>query len=186
MEIGRGPLSRRRGHAPEGQTVPIAIEYYQGDGARKLRLAWRLPSEREAAARLAQAAQDLSVTTYLPQGVGWYDFWTNEHYAGGQRVTRQAPLDILPLYVRAGSIVPMGPVQHYATELPKAPYEIRIYPGADARFTVYEDDNETYDYEKGQYATYDLVWNDRARSLTISGRKGSFPALSSSGGSIWC
>lgn len=161
----------------KGQTIPITIEYYQGDGARKLRLAWRLPSEREAAARLAQAAQDLSVTTYLPQGAGWYDFWTNEHYAGGQRVTRQAPLDILPLYVRAGSIVPMGPVQHYATELPKAPYEIRIYPGADARFTVYEDDNETYDYEKGQYATYDLVWNDRARSLIISARKGSFPGL---------
>jgi alpha-D-xyloside xylohydrolase len=71
----------------------------------------------------------------------------------------------------------MGPMVQYATEQPAAPYEVRIYPGADARFTMYEDDNETYNYEKGQYAAYDLVWNDKARTLTIGARKGRFPGL---------
>jgi alpha-D-xyloside xylohydrolase len=71
----------------------------------------------------------------------------------------------------------MGPVVQYATERPDAPYEIRVYPGADGKFTVYEDDNETYDYEKGKYATYDLAWNDAARTLTIGARKGTFKGL---------
>jgi alpha-D-xyloside xylohydrolase len=86
-------------------------------------------------------------------------------------------MDILPLYLRAGTIVPMGPVVQYATEKPEAPYEIRIYPGADAKFTIYEDDNETYNYEKGQRATYDLVWNDAAKTLTVGARQGSFPGM---------
>ena len=90
--------------------------------------------------------------------------------------SRECPLDILPLYVRAGSIVPMSPVMNYATEKPYAPYEIRVYPGADAKFTIYEDDNETYNYEKGQRATVELVWNDAARTLTVGKRQGSFPA----------
>jgi alpha-D-xyloside xylohydrolase len=87
------------------------------------------------------------------------------------------PLDVFPLYVRAGAIVPMGPVVQYATERPEAPYEVRVYPGADGKFTVYEDDNETYDYEKGRYATYDLTWNDANKSLTVSARKGTYPGL---------
>lgn len=161
----------------KGQSVPISIDYYQAGGSRKLRLGWRLPSTRAEAAKSSQAIQDFTVTTYLPKGAGWYDFWTNQRYEGGQRVTREAPLDIMPLYVRAGSIVPMGPVLQYATQSPGAPYEIRIYPGADAHFTLYEDDNETYDYEKGQRATYDLIWNDRARTLTIGARQGTFPGL---------
>ena len=92
-------------------------------------------------------------------------------------MTRDVPLDIMPLYVRAGSIVPMGPEVQYATQNPGAPYEVRIYPGANAHFTLYEDDNETYDYEKGQRATYDLVWNDKARTLTIGARRGTFPGM---------
>ena len=92
-------------------------------------------------------------------------------------MSKDVPLDVIPLYVRAGSIIPMGPLMQYATELPDAPYEVRIYPGADARFTVYEDDNETYAYEKGQRATYDLVWNDKARTLTIGARRGAFPGM---------
>ena len=77
----------------------------------------------------------------------------------------------------AGAILPMGPVLQYATEQPDAPYDVRIYPGADGDFTLYEDDNETYAYEKGQRATYDLVWNDRARTLTIGARQGRFPGM---------
>jgi alpha-D-xyloside xylohydrolase len=163
-------------HFSKGEVVKVGIEFYQIDGNRVLRLAWRLPSERQALSA-ATPALDTAVETYLPKGAGWYDFWSNQRFAGGTRVTRQAPLDIMPLYVRAGSIVPMGPQVQYATEAPGAPYEVRIYPGADARFTVYEDDNETYAYERGQRATYELVWNDRARTLTIGARQGSFPGM---------
>jgi len=113
----------------------------------------------------------------LPKGADWYDFWTNERFTGGQNVSKACPLDILPLYVRAGSIIPMSPVMQYVTEKPDAPYEIRIYPGADAKFTVYEDDNETYDYEKGKRSTYELSWNDAAKTLTLGNREGTFPGM---------
>jgi alpha-D-xyloside xylohydrolase len=160
----------------KGQVIKVMIEYYQVDGNRVLRFAWRRPSERRALSAPAPAL-NLSVDTYLPKGADWYDFWTNQRLTGGERVTRQAPLGVLPLYVRAGSIVPMGPEVQFATDAPEAPYEVRIYPGADARFTVYEDDNETYAYEKGERATYDLIWNDRARTLTVGPRQGSFPGM---------
>jgi alpha-D-xyloside xylohydrolase len=156
--------------------VKVVIEYYQVDGNRVLRLAWRRPSERQALAGPAPAL-NLTVQTYLPKGADWYDFWTNQRFVGGTRVSRDVPLDILPLYVRGGSIVPMGPQVQYATQAPDAPYEIRIYPGADARFTIYEDDNETYAYEKGERATYDLVWNDHAHTLTVGARQGRFPGM---------
>ncbi|MFB0872168.1 TIM-barrel domain-containing protein [Sphingobium sp. sgz301303] len=160
----------------KGQAVKVGIDYYQIDGNRVLRLAWRRPSERQAITG-PKPALDESIETYLPEGGRWYDFWTNERYDGGRRVTRQAPLDLIPLYVRAGSIVPMGPNVQYATQNPGAAYEVRIYPGADGRFTLYEDDNETYAYEKGARATYDLVWNDAAKTLTVGACRGSFPGM---------
>jgi len=157
----------------KGQKLPVKIEYYQDSRDRLLRLAWRTPSEM--ASPVNQVAS--SVETYLPAGAEWFDFWSNERLAGGQTVSRACPLDILPLYVRAGSIVPMGPTVQYATEKPDAPYEIRIYPGADATFTIYEDDNETYGYERGQRATYELSWSDKTRTLTVGERKGTFPGM---------
>ncbi|MBN6101417.1 DUF5110 domain-containing protein [Xanthomonas sp. CFBP 8703] len=160
----------------KGQVVKLGLEYYQGDAERMLRLAWRTPSERQALSA-PRAALDDNVDTYLPKGADWYDFWTNQRFDGGRHVVRPAPLDLLPLYVRAGSIVPMGPQVQYATQAPQAPYEVRVYPGANARFTLYEDDNETYAYEKGAYATYDLVWNDAARTLRIGPRRGGFPGM---------
>ncbi len=160
----------------KGQAVPITLEFFQGGGERALRLAWRTPSQIAELAN-GKVEIDASMRTYLPKGADWYDFWTHERFDGGQTVTKTVPLDVIPLYVRAGAIVPMGPVVQYATERPDADYEIRIYPGADGRFTVYEDDNETYNYEKGQYATYDLSWNDVARTLSIGARKGTYPGL---------
>jgi alpha-D-xyloside xylohydrolase len=161
----------------QGQRVPVTLEYYQGLSDRNLRLAWRTPSQIANAAKDAGTPPDTTMRTYLPAGSDWYDFWTHERYAGGTTVSKDVPLDVFPLYVRAGAIVPMGPVVQYATEHPDAPYEIRIYPGADGKFTVYEDDNETYGYEKGRYATYELSWNDAARSLSVGARKGSYPGL---------
>lgn len=161
------------------QKVAVKLEYFQGQFDRVLRLCWRTP---EAVHELAKYKASLNniAETYLPVGADWYDFWTNERFAGGATASKASPLDIIPVYIRAGSIVPFGPDVHYATEQPDAPYEIRVYPGANAKFTIYEDDNETYNYEKGQHATYDLSWNDATRTLLIGARKGSFPGMTSS------
>jgi len=160
----------------KGEKVSLKLEFYQGAGERALRLAWRTPADMRDLEE-AKNKLNLAYETYLPQGANWFDFWNNQPLGGGQTVTRDCPLNIMPLYIRAGSIVPMGPVMQYATEKPDAPYEIRIYPGADASFTIYEDDNETYDYEKGEYATYDLVWDDAAKTLSIGPRSGSFAGM---------
>ncbi len=161
------------------EPVPFKVEYFQDKADRILRLSWRTPGELAAAlaANNAKGNTVPTVATYLPAGSDWYDFWTNERLPGGQSVSREAPLDILPLYVRAGSIVSFGPDVQYATEKPDAPYTIRIYPGADAKLTIYEDDNETYAYEKGQRATYEFSWNDAARKLSIGARQGTFPGI---------
>lgn len=160
----------------KGQKLPVKIEYYQGDGERALRLAWRTPSQTKEL-NASKPQLNNTVETYLPAGADWYDFWTNERHTGGQTVRTQCPMDRFPIFVRAGSIVPLGPVVEYATQRPDAPYEIRVYPGADATFTIYEDDNETYNYEKGEYATYSLEWNDRAKQLKLGAREKSFPGL---------
>ena len=160
----------------QGERVPVRIEFFQGTGNRVLRFAWRTPSELRALAA-EQPTRDLTMSTYLPGGADWYDFWTHQRHHGGQTVTRDAPLDVIPLYVRAGSIIPLGPIVQYATERPDAPYEVRIYPGADGRFTIYEDDNETYEYEKGASARYELTWDDDRRTLTIGARQGTFPGM---------
>ncbi len=114
---------------------------------------------------------------YLPRASSWVDFWTGKTFAGGQTIEAPAPIETMPLYVRAGSIVPMGPFLQYATQTPNDTLELRIYPGADGTFTLYEDENDTYDYERGSYATITFSWDDRRRELTISDRSGSFPGM---------
>jgi len=158
-------LSLRR-----GQKVALKLDYFNGTGGRGLRLAWKPPGQ-------SATAVNNTIETQLPAGANWYDFWTNERLTGGQTVRKACPLDIFPVYVRAGSIVPMSPVMNYVTEKPGAPYEIRIYPGADATFTIYEDDNETYAYEKGRRATVQLRWDDQARTLSVGQRQGTFPGM---------
>ena len=115
---------------------------------------------------------------YLPSGTNWYDFWTGELTFGGTDLDRTTPLSILPLYVRAGTILPLGPESQYAGEHPDAPLELRIYPGADASFSLYEDDGSSYDYEKGLYTRIPMHWDDQARVLTLGARQGQFPAMS--------
>jgi len=161
----------------KGERLPVRLEFFHPEGGRVFRFIWRTPAELKRDDAAANAPRDLTMRTYLPRGQDWYDFWSNQRYHGGESVTRDAPLDVTPLYVRAGAILPMGPVLQYATEQPDAPYDVRIYAGADGRFTLYEDDNETYAYEKGQSARYDLRWNDAARTLTIGARQGTFPGM---------
>lgn len=114
---------------------------------------------------------------YLPAGTAWFDFWTGEKLAGGQTVSRAAPIDIMPLYVKAGTILPIGPKVQYAEEKKWDNLEIRIYPGADGEFTLYEDEFDNYNYENGAYATIDFDWDEASRTLTIGEQNGSFPGM---------
>jgi alpha-D-xyloside xylohydrolase len=122
-----------------------------------------------------ESATERSV--YLPKGAVWYDFWTGETKQGGVHVQAAAPMDRIPLYVRAGSIVPMGPDEDYADEKVDGPIELLIYPGADGRFTLYQDVGDGYGYEKGQSSTIDLAWSDAEKTLTVGARKGSFAGM---------
>ncbi|WP_321335442.1 TIM-barrel domain-containing protein [uncultured Bacteroides sp.] len=99
-------------------------------------------------------------TVYLPQGTQWIDFWTGETKYGGQKLEREVPIDIIPLYVKAGSILPMGPSVQYATEKPWTDLQIGIYPGTNGEFTLYEDENDNYNYEKGGFFTILMKWNN--------------------------
>ena len=114
---------------------------------------------------------------YLPKGADWIDFWTGETLKGGQTLSREVPIDIMPIYVKAGSIVPWGPSVQYSTEKNWDNLEVRIYPGADASFTLYEDENDNYNYEKGLYSTIRFDWNDKTKTLTITDREGNYPGM---------
>jgi alpha-D-xyloside xylohydrolase len=113
---------------------------------------------------------------YLPEAT-WYDFWTGETVNGHRTIDAAAPLDKLPLFVRAGSIVPLGPDVEFASQGPGGPIELRVYRGADGDFTLYEDQGDTYGYEKGVYATTPLHWDDAGQVLTIGDRRGRFPGM---------
>jgi alpha-D-xyloside xylohydrolase len=113
---------------------------------------------------------------YLPQGK-WYDFWSGTSTTGGNVIDAAAPLDRMPLYIRAGSILPMGPELEWSTQKPADPIEVRVYRGADGDFTIYEDENDTYNYEKGAYSTIPLHWDDSKQALTIGDRHGQFPGM---------
>ena len=134
-------------------------------------------SEGSEASRGIDFTASKTATKYLPKGTKWYDFWTNQLFNGGQNVTIQTSLDRVPMFVRAGSILPLGPEMQYVQEKAWDNLELRIYPGADGTFTLYEDEGDNYNYEKGQYATITFRWLDRSRTLIIGARKGSYPGM---------
>jgi alpha-D-xyloside xylohydrolase len=122
--------------------------------------------------------QATSRSVYLPATPGgWYDFWSGAAAAGGARVTVQAPLDSMPVHVRAGSIVPFGPELAYTSEKPADPIVLYVYGGANGSFELYEDDGATYAYENGGFSRIPLAWNDAARTLTIGEREGSYTGM---------
>jgi len=118
-----------------------------------------------------------TATKYLPKGAVWYDFWTGKTYKGGQTVTLSTSLDRVPMFVRAGSILPLGPEMQYVGEKSWDNLEIRVYPGANGSFTLYEDEGDNYNYENGYYATITFTWNDKARQLTIGTRQGGYKGM---------
>ena len=116
-----------------------------------------------------------STQVYLPKGTDWYDFWTGERLKGGQTLTRSTHLDTVPLYVRAGGIIPLGPDVQYVSEKPWDALEVRVYPGADGRFILYEDEGDGYAYEQG--ACSEIEFTLKGRTLTVGERRGSFPGM---------
>jgi alpha-glucosidase (family GH31 glycosyl hydrolase) len=111
-------------------------------------------------------------TLYLPRGL-WYDFWTNQPIHGGRLVTRSIDLATIPIYARAGAIIPTGPVKQYTSEKVPGPLTLTIYPGANGHILLYDDDGATFNFRHGQYTTVSVDWNDHARRLTITPEHGS-------------
>lgn len=147
-------------------------------GAARTILCWKTPSMlAEDATPLRAEEIHKTRPVYLPSGCDWFDFWTKKKFNGGQTIQANAEIETMPLFVRAGSIIPMAKVKQYATECADEELEIRIYAGADGSFTLYEDENDNYNYEKGIFATIDFSWNEAAKTLTISDRKGKFPGM---------
>ncbi|WP_312900847.1 glycoside hydrolase family 31 protein [Chryseobacterium taichungense] len=121
--------------------------------------------------------QNKTVKVYLPAGADWFDFWTNEKHKGGQEIEKSINLQSIPLYVKAGSIIPFGPDVQYATEKKWDNLTVKIYPGRDADFILYEDEFDNYNYEKGDYTEIPFHWNERSKTLTIDSRKGNFKGM---------
>lgn len=138
---------------------PVTAPYRYGPGSRPLADPGAPPPTREV---------------YLPAGTDWYDFWTGQRYSGGRRITATAPLGILPLYVRAGSILPLGPLVEHSAASPLGPYELRVYPGADGTFSLYDDAGDGYGYERDEVAVTGLRWDDATATLHIDETRGSY------------
>jgi len=155
-----------------GKKYRLRIDYFNSQNGTQMRLAWTTP---DMPREIYNPNEIKSWRLYLPEARGWYDFWTGERREGGKWIEREVPIDIMPIYVRAGSIVPMGPEVQYSTEKPADPIELRIYPGEDAEFILYEDENDNYNYEKGFYALIPIKWDEKNQSLTIGEEKGDFP-----------
>jgi alpha-D-xyloside xylohydrolase len=116
-------------------------------------------------------------TCYLPSGCRWYDSWGGTVYEGGVDVTVDAPLSRMPLFIREGSILPLTRGLQYADQKPEEPMELRVYPGADGSFTLYEDEGDNYNFEHGSYSTIRFDWNEAAHTLTIGKRRGFYQGM---------
>ncbi|MNW58257.1 Alpha-xylosidase [compost metagenome] len=143
---------------PAFLVAPVTAPMYYGPGSRELQ------------------GIDKQRSVYLPAGE-WYDYWSDERMEGGLTIEAKADLETLPLFVRAGSIVPLGPDVQYADEQPNARIGLKVYAGKDASFTLYEDEGDNYNYENGSYATIELKWSEADRTLTIGKRSGSYPGM---------
>ncbi|HEX9093697.1 MAG TPA: DUF5110 domain-containing protein, partial [Coriobacteriia bacterium] len=159
-----------------GRAYSLRVELENAtSGALRMQLFWKTP---EIFAReKTKEARPQTRPVYLPAGTAWTDFWTGASHAGGRTIVADAPIETLPLLVRAGSIVPLGPELQYASEKQADPIELRVYTGADGRFTLYEDEGDGYAYEKGVHATIELRWDDARRQLTLEERQGRFPGM---------
>jgi alpha-D-xyloside xylohydrolase len=161
----------------EGGTLlrPLVMDYPSDVRARTARDQFSLGPALMVSPVTTYEARSRPV--YLPNGASWYDFWTGAAASGGQELSAAAPYESIPVHVPAGSIIPFGPELQYTGEKPADPIVLYVYAGADAAFTLYEDDGTSYGYERGELSRIPLLWNDATRTLSIGAREGSFPGM---------
>ena len=160
--------------------APIAHAQYTPEAVVKVseEEGWNRDGVKKAKTDVAvDFMETKSTNIYLPAGTLWYDFWTNEKHEGGKEITKETTLDVIPLYVKAGSIIPVGPQVQYATEKPWDHLELKVYAGANGNFILYEDEFDNYNYEKGAYTEIPISWNNASRKLTIGARKGAYEGM---------
>jgi len=164
------------GVSKNGDTLmrALPLEFFSDPGARRVSDQFMFgpallisPVTKEGATQRA---------LYLPASNNWIDFWTGKRVSGGQSIIAKAPLDKIPIFAKAGSIIPFGPPAESSSAKPD-PIDLRIYPGANVDFTLYEDEGDNYDYEHGAYSEIPIHWDDNANRLTIGNRRGSFPGM---------
>lgn len=155
---------------------PLVMDFTQDPKALDERYSFMFGRALHVAPVLKPAVTEWEV--YLPEHPGgWYDFWTNQHRDGGKNHKVEAPLDRIPLHVRAGSILPLGPIVQSTAEASGEDITLRVYPGADGRFDLYEDEGTNYRYEKGAFSQIGFAWNDAASKLEIAARQGRYPGM---------
>ncbi|HEX9933979.1 MAG TPA: TIM-barrel domain-containing protein, partial [bacterium] len=161
----------------EGYTMmrPLAMDFRQDDGIFDIADQFMFGPAFMANPVVTPGLTSRDV--YLPTGANWTNFWTGESHAGGKTISTASPIGTIPLFVRAGSIIPYGPAVLYASEKPTDPIELRVYRGAYGCFTLYEDEGDNYNYEKGAYATISFKWDERKQELSIGKRRGKFPGM---------
>ncbi len=162
----------------EGSTImrPLVMDFPDDLTARDITDEYMFGPAFLAAPVTTYQARSRSV--YLPPTTGgWFDFWTGASTAGGQTLDAAAPYDSMPLFIRAGSIIPFGPELQYTGEKPADPITLYVYAGADGKFTLYEDDGLTYNYQRGAYASIPIRWDNDSQTLTIGKRTGRFPGM---------
>ncbi|HEY5592290.1 MAG TPA: TIM-barrel domain-containing protein [Paludibacter sp.] len=155
----------------KGKKYPFKMDYFDNFGGANIELSWLKPSQ------LNTTNNEKKRNVYLPKDENWYYFWDNQFFKGGEKVVVDAPIDIIPMFVRAGSIIPFCQDLQFAMQKYKTPLEIRIYQGKNGSFELYEDEGDTYNYEKGLYTIIPFLWNENKRTLTIGDRVGSFPLM---------
>ena len=122
-------------------------------------------------------SEEKTATKYLPKGANWYEFYTEKLYKGGRNVTFTTTIDRTAMFVKAGTILPLAPVMQYAQQSQWDNLDIIVYPGSNAVFTLYEDEGDNYNYERGVYSTITMKWNDSQRTFTVEARQGQFPGM---------
>lgn len=160
----------------KGKEYPIICKTQNNQtGAARFRLYWKTPSDFEKEKQKADKPKTRDV--YLPEGANWVDYWTGKNYEGGKSYTFDAPIDKIPILVKQGSILPLGPEVQYADENPFGELEIRVYQGADGEFLLYEDEGDNLNYQSGKYSLIKFTYTEASKKLKILKREGSFDGM---------
>ncbi len=155
------------------QQYQLVVEYAHWQGSSKCSLSWAHAGIAHQQTQLYPAEREV----VLPAGLAWYNYWNKHCYQGGQTIAMGTPIDIMPLLVKAGAIIPHGPDMQYHDELPSDPLTIEVYAGEDGRFCLYEDEGDSYRYEQGAYSEIVFEWDNSKRCLHIAKRSGSFAGM---------